>query len=245
MNRRVVFVSLLALIATTARLSADESAIADADSHLVTIPLDQVWSDYTPGTRDILTLEPEVFSSEASERPVKERDRLARNSLINRIAAKLQPAHKEKPGPTIMPVPRPAFVVEGTGRAALAAACDVFEGTHVLQKTFPPGRDLGIVFSSCQAGSRVELRKIEREGKTIKIYYRFYADGLTMTTSHLALIPLGQLPAGDYRVEIVQLPMDGKAGGKFAGDYAGRIMSAWGRELVCKPFSFSVVEDRN
>jgi len=202
------------------------------------IPLDQIWADYTLGTRDILKLEPEVFSSEASKLPPDVHAQRARESLINQIGAKFQSAPKEKPGPVQRPKPRPAFAVLGTGREALEAAAAVLAHGQQPQHSFPAGSEMSIVFFSYQAGSRVELVKVERRGETFEVHYRFFADGLTMSTSHLALIPLGSLPPGKYRVEIIQAPMSGR----FPHSETGQIMEDWARQLVCQPFSFSIVQ---
>jgi hypothetical protein len=208
-----------------------------ADAEAVKIPFDQIWADLMPGTRDIDTLEPEVFSSEASRQPAEDQNRLARESMINKIAAKLQSAPMDKAGPVTIPIPRPAFAVLGTGRDALRAASDVFAEGQKPQQSFLVGSEISVVFFTYQAGSRVELVHVERGNNVIQIQYRFFDDWLTMTTSHLALIPLGQLPVGRYQVEIVQSPMDGR----FLCQDECHVMADWGRRLVCQPFSFSVV----
>jgi hypothetical protein len=236
MNRGLVFVALLVLSTSGSHSSlADEAAKRDTGSQTVTIPLERIWAEYMPGTRDILTLEPEVFSSEASRQPPDVQARRARDSMINQIARKSEPGPVEKDGPAIMPRPRPAFAVLGTGRKALEAAARVFAQNQKPRQLFPAGREISVIFFSYRGGSRVQLVKVEREGQTIRIHYRFFDDGLMASTSHLALIPLGKLPVGKYEVEIVQSPM----GSRFR-QAAGQIMKDWGDRLVCQPFSFSV-----
>lgn len=221
------------------------SAVAAAETpneqaNTVTIPLDQIWAIFMPGTQDLHTLEPEVFSSEASKLPPDVHAQRARESLINQIGAHLQPEPADKPGPAKKnPNPRPAFAVLGTGREALQAAAAVFAQGQKPQQSFPEGSEISVVFFSYQAGSRVQLVKVERENNVIQIRYRFFADGLTAATSHIALIPLGDLPVGKYQVEITQSPMSGT----FKHSSTGQVMSDWGQKLICQPFSF-FVEDR-
>src|SRR3972149_9633631 len=232
MNRLSLVTWFFVLLSATASAEPPKER---ADT--VTIPLDQIGANFMPGTRDIHTLEPEVFSMEASRLPHDVQARRSRESLIHQIARKSQPEPVEKDGPAIMPNPRPAFAVLGTGREALEAAATVFANSRKPRQSFPEGSEISVVFFSYRAGSRVQLVKVERPGKTIRVHYRFFGDGLMASTSHLALIPLGELPAGRYQVEIVQSPM----GNRYT-QAAGQIMKDWGDRLVCQPFSFAVSE---
>jgi hypothetical protein len=235
MNRYAILCGFAVAAISVATAAADPPS-KQLDSGTVTIPLDQIWANHMPGTRDIYSLEPDIFSTDASSRPAEERARRSDESLLNQIGSRLQPSPVVNPGPVKIPKPRPAFAVLGDGRKALEAANSVLIQERESQESFPAGSELSLVFFSHQAGSRVHLVAVLRRGFTIEIRYRFYADGLAMRTSHIALIPLGQLPAGKYHVEISQSPM----GDRFNGVATGKVMKDWGQKLVCSPFSFSV-----
>jgi hypothetical protein len=203
-------------------------------SKTAAIPLNEIWASYMPGTRDIHTSEPDVFTSTTSDPPAAE---LASKSFINRIAAKLEPAPTKADGPAVAPTPRKAFAVMGNGVEALKAASEQFDQVEAPEQSFPAGKEISVVFFSYQAGSRVELLSAERNGHRVEIKYRFVSEGLLMSTSHLALIPLGRLAAGEYQVQFKQEPMATRPGAKSGS----KINEEWGQRLICKPFSFSIV----
>jgi hypothetical protein len=100
------------------------------------------------------------------------------------------------------------------------------------------GEDISLVFFSYQAGSFVHVRHVKRRGSVIQIRYQFVPHILAIVTSHFAIMPLGKLPEGKYRVDITQEPMNrGSIGSN--GDPKNE---KWAEEVICKPFSFAVIE---
>jgi hypothetical protein len=194
----------------------------------VSNPLSEIWANFMPGTRDIYSLEPE-FYGRAGTASSDDEGIPDRKSLLDQIAGAIQDAKGDKP--------HPAFAVSSTGRKALQSATETIASGREPQQTFRPDEEITIVFFSRPAGSRVQLQKVVRDANAIDVFYRFYADGLTAMTSHVALIPLGRLPAGKYHVKFVQLPMGAREQG-----VGGELMEDWERQLICRAFSFTVEE---
>jgi hypothetical protein len=96
------------------------------------------------------------------------------------------------------------------------------------------------VFFSHPARARVAIDRIEREGKIIRIHFMLISHGLLNISSTLALIPLGQLPAGDYRVEMIRSPNERKH------NQLGfpPVEANAEQRIICRPFEFSVVQSR-
>jgi hypothetical protein len=205
----------------------------DNTSNAATIPLDQVWGFDIPGTRDIRELEPEKFGERIRQLPSQERFRLLDKSMIFQIRAALD-AQLPKKGETT----KSAFAVLGTGREALEGAYSVLVGGEDYDKAFPFDSNVTIVFFSHLCGQYVHVERIERRGKNLEVKYRVVPHMTTNMTWHLALIPLGTLPIGKHRVEVIQLP----GGTDKAGHFIGGLSAAAAARIVCGSFSFSVID---
>ena len=220
------------------------SAGCGTDSHLggaetQTIPLEQIWAYEMPGTRDVRELEPDVYGTVVRTLSAEERDRRFNESLVAQILESLGPPPAVKPGPIRLPDPKAVFAVKGAGFEALKEAYAVLVEKQTVPASLPTGSEISIVFFSYEAGSFVQVRDVERRRKVIQIRYRFAPHGLAIATSHIALIPLGPLPAGEYQIAIIQSPMDTK----WVPSGTELINLEWEKKVVCKPSSFSVVPE--
>jgi hypothetical protein len=132
------------------------------------------------------------------------------------------------------------FAVSGVGPAALPRVHEVLVSGKKPSSAFPSGADVSLVFFSHPARARVAIDRIEREGKIIRIHFMLISHGLLNISSTLALIPLGQLPAGDYRVEMIRSPNERKH------NQLGfpPVEANAEQRIICRPFEFSVVQSR-
>jgi hypothetical protein len=109
-------------------------------------------------------------------------------------------------------------------------------------ESFQSEDKITLAFFSYQFAAYVNLVSIERHGKDIEIQYRFVRPTNKIQTAHLALIPLGKLPVGEYRVSIKQVPMVQELiDGGYKPIEPQYLREDWGRRFVCQPFSFSIV----
>jgi hypothetical protein len=146
------------------------------------VPLDQIWAHGMPGTRDIQELE---------EKPEDE------NSLMATIGRALQARHDRKVGKS--------FAVEGTGLGALKAAYAVITGQRPVAKSLASG-EVSIAFFTHYSPYYVHLAKVTRNGESVRIEYELIPHLTKEITLHFALIPLGKLPSGNYKVDVVAKP---------------------------------------
>ncbi len=153
----------------------------------VVIPLDQIWALDMPGTREVKELS---------------------GSLVREIGDST--LGNLETGFVIGLKTRAAFAVLGTGVDALRAAHAVFMDKNKPRKTFPEESNVSVVFYSTPSRRYVQLDRVERKGKVIHVHYRFVLHKTEDRTRHLALIPLGKLPSGKYRVKMIKEPMKPK-----------------------------------
>ncbi len=205
------------------------TAAAANDEPVVEIPLDQIWAAQMPGTRDVHTLDPRRF------------DPLIK-SLVRPIRLSLNPEWQIESGKPQRPVAGTGFAVMGSGRIALEHAHKVLVEKKPPQKSFPAGSDISVVFFSYQAGTYVHLHQVERQGKVIEVRYQFVPHTSRNMSVHFALIPLGKLSAGKIRVNVVQSPLDQVLVDQYL---VKPLRPEWGRQIVCKSFSFLVVDQKD
>ena len=147
----------------------------------VEIPLSKIWALRMPGTINIYELEKGTPSNK---------------SLMAEIGAKHGfGSHETKAGP--------AFAVVGTGLEALKNAHAAITGKQPRPTSLPQVHDISIVFFSITSGHYVHLTKVERDHQTIRIQYEFVSHLTKELTQHFAIIPLGKLGEGDFKVDIV------------------------------------------
>jgi hypothetical protein len=176
-----------------------ETPIADS----TVIPLDQIWAWDMPGTRDVRELEPDIFGNAATNRSTREQLRVTEKSLTSQLLIRLQ---SKKPGQQAMR----GFAVAGHGIDALREAHAVIADGNKPRASYPFRRDLSVVFFSHAFGYYVHLHKIEQQPGSIIVRYHFIPHRTKELTVHFALIPLGELPLGEVKVEFVRSPMQQK-----------------------------------
>ncbi|HEX2474324.1 MAG TPA: hypothetical protein VHK01_06255, partial [Lacipirellulaceae bacterium] len=112
----------------------------------------------------------------------------------------------------------PAFVVEGTGEAALRSMAAVLEANKEPKKDFPTGRELSLIFHTYFISLGLRLDPVEKTGNKYTIPYQMIgSEGYSVSVMYhyFAIIPLGdKLPPGEYEIVIEQLPTVDEFGGK-------------------------------
>lgn len=193
------------------------SAAAAADD-VVKIPLDTIWAANMPGTRDVYELEKGTGSR---NHPAPLSDQIA-------DALPFLPQGKTT---------GKGFAVAGTENEALRSANAVMAKKQQPRQSFPSNASVWLVFYSHSLNEYVHLDSVERRDKIIKVAYRFVPHETKQMTAHFALIPLGKLPVGKYRVDYVRLPLEQKCVDKGFRS----VDSQWNNRVVCQPFSLEVV----
>ncbi len=158
----------------------------------VVIPLDQIWALHMPGAR---TLTPER-SGPQSEFVSDE------GPTVEKIYASLQKMEYDKQF-------SPGFAVLGTGNEALSHANDVLARRQKRRAHFTTNDEVSLVFFARGRHEHVYLRKVEHMFGLVRIQYQLVPYLISpQTTIHFALIPLGNIPEGEMKVEMVCLPME-------------------------------------
>ena len=189
------------------------------------IPLHKIWAYKMPGTRDILDLD-----LPRAQQATTGRWQSIYMSWVRR-AEKLK----------FKDLARPGFVVSGSGQSALLATHAIFVEGAAARKEFSMDEELAIVFfSEPYGGNFVRIRQVEQKGEHIEIQYRLEPYLERTLSETFALIPLGKLPAGEYHVDMCQLPSEQK----FSKLGRKPVDENWSREVLCKPFSFTVAKKR-
>lgn len=187
------------------------------------IPLSEIWALNMPGTKSIRELEPEHYGTNIRSLPEEEQIEHLEQSLSFQIE---QTIKRQTENNTI----KPGFVVAGTDKEALSNVLDTLDSANPSQ-TVPADEEIAVFFYSREFGSYVHLESISITENTLTLTYRFVKHSTKTTEANFALIPLGKLPAGQYKVEMVQLPVEGEHSTNLSN-------------IVCKPFRFSVTKQR-
>ena len=194
-------------------------ALALAAPNTAETSLKDIWAQKMPGTKDIAELEPNAQGNI----PKADRDR----PLAMEISEAL---HYQ-----IGKEPAEGFIVQGAGKSALQTAHDVLTNKQKHQSKFSDDSELSVIFFSYQFGAYVHLESVKESGKVIEIRYRFVPHETKEVTDHFAIIPLGKLEPGKYRVDIIRDRSDEKPVEAPAGPGQD-----WENKIVCKSFEFSV-----
>jgi hypothetical protein len=199
----------------------------DVGSKAETIPVNEIWAYEMPGTRKLADL-----WKGKSERV----DSILWNTVLELVYERADQLDFKNTA-------RSGFAVSGKGRSALHAAFAVFIDWNARRERFSPEDEMTIVFFSDPISRYpVQIRQVQRNGETIQIQYELVPDVSRSSPVNFALIPLGTLPVGSYRVEMRQLPrqitdVESKLGFK-------PLDEEWSREFLCKPFKFTVTNKR-
>lgn len=202
------------------------SAVAfaqDADEESRVISLEEIWAYEMPITR---TLED-----------------LTKAIDMRLMALVLELSYERAEQLRFKNVARPGFAVSGSGRSALHAALAVLIDSNARRTEFSANDEVTLVFHSEPISKyRAQIRQVSLTDNRVEIQYELQQDIGGGNFTNFALIPLGQLPVGDYRVEMRQnardlKPVEIKMGFK-------PLDHEWANNFLCKPFGFTVAEER-
>lgn len=132
----------------------------------------------------------------------------------------------------------PSFVVAGDEIAALKTAKEVLADGKPPRTSFRSDEELHVFFFSRQCFVYVQLDSVERSMSDVEIRYSFIPHDESVVTEHFALIPLGKLPRGKYRIDIIRSPMSPKL---IAQGYVPT-SDAIADSTVCKSSEFEVTD---
>jgi len=206
----------------------------------VTIPLDQVSGIGPRGLRalepDLLIYRdtPEKWEKYSTPEGIAEIKRLSAKSLVLPIEKAMQDLPRGKDATV-----GPGFAVRGSGRTALPGTYDVLVKGDKPEDRFPAGTEVSVVFYA-RSGPPLRFDRIERSGNAIEIRYMLISQGLAYSRWHLSLIPLGKLPPGTYHVDMNRATENESS---FNQRGFPPIKSGVETNYVCRPFSFSIIDN--
>ena len=210
---------------------------------VVEIPLDQIIG---LGIRRLRVLEPELFvyrdtpekvAEYLTAEGVKELEQIQKRAAEESLVLPIERALSELPtGKNTKPAQ--GFAVNGSKKEVLQGVHDVLVKGEKPSEAFPVETDVYVVFYSHPVQPFVGIDYVELDGDKIKIHYVLVSHGYPVGYSTLVLIPCGRLPLGRYQVEMIRSQDREKFFNK-AGFPA--IESGFEQEIICQPFSFSVV----
>jgi len=228
----------LLLLASAIALLMDSSAIAVESTKSVEVPLKSIWANCAEGAKALTELEPELrvsldtpeeiakYSTPEAQKALYER---GRQSFVWKIeAAQLRDQSESK-------APRTGFAVAGVGRAALPGVYAAIVEGKERQDTFSEQDEITVVFFTRPSVAGVIIDRIEWQGNILRIHFTMVSQGELAARSSLALIPVGKLAAGKYRVETVRSSRTDRDQRGFPPVKAGAE-----NEIVCRPFNFVV-----
>ena len=164
------------------------ATVACHAEEVVTIPLETIWAYGMPGTHK-LTPEPRSPNGEFVS---------AESQLVDGIYLSL---YRLNPKQELMP----SFAVSGTGIKALEKVNEVLANRKLSATNFTTTDDVSIAFYSAGRGSHVHVHEVERIGDKVFVRYMFVPHLISPQTSlHFVIIPLGKLPSGKIRVEMIR-----------------------------------------
>jgi hypothetical protein len=209
------------------------------DAQSKEIPLDQVWGYNLPGTRDIAGIPiPETDPQEGVVGRNYEQFKQQRESAIEQMRrALMTKPPTERTSQALILARQPDFF---TLQKASTFVAGLQHGKVKLTTgnyTVRAGEQATLIFFSHPSSYYVRLRKVEQVENEITVRYQFEPHGSPEVTVHFALIPLGELPVGEYQVRFEQIPL--------AEEYreAGfQPVEPDALAIVCRPLSFTVWE---
>jgi len=193
----------------------------------VVIPLDQIWALDMPGTRDIQDYDLSLDDPRIAKRPPHKRPNI-RVGFQHKLSLK-PPGKNAQPGFVLWQKNLTQMLY--VARSALSK-----KRHYVHNSSQQAGKRFSLFFYSHPSAYRVELTKVERRGLVIEVQYRFVPRFSAESSVHCAMIPLGELPAGDYRFEMTQVPM----AQKYLDAGFQPVSEEQVSRIVCRPFSFKV-----
>jgi hypothetical protein len=222
---------VMALVTATATPSLAEEPV----SQPVEIPLNTIWGLNLPGTRDIegvdLPLLPQASFPGWGYPEFKRR----RQEIIERVRTAISskpPADEALSGFVYSVAPDMETLT------VLMRIENAFRNnkSQVRNNFIHGDRDGFLVFYSHPSSYYLRLKKVTRDSTDIDVSYAFEPHYTADSTAHLALIPLGKLPPGEYSVRFTQQPMEQK----YIDAGFIRVVGSQEKQIVCQPFTFLV-----
>ncbi len=130
------------------------------------------------------------------------------------------------------------FAVRGKNRNALVNVHRVLVEGGKRSEIFLTDEEISIVFFTPAISPATILRMIERRENTFDIRYALRNRYLASMTAKIVFIPCGKLPPGEYQVTMTR---DYEAEKQFNQAKVKPVERGLERRLICRPFSFSVV----
>jgi hypothetical protein len=183
------------------------ASLAVAEEKPVEIPLKSIWALDMPGTRDINKLD----------------EGKARKELIEPLLENIQEYWDRDDNR--------AMAVRGEGLQALQEFHRIKIKGADRQTVFKADDPISLVFYTKPTGAFVHLHSVVRNGNEYTISYKLVSHTEKIGSQHLALIPIGTISPGKYRVNIKPLPLE-------KDDHPDLLPLQAKR--VCKSFSFAV-----
>jgi hypothetical protein len=204
---------------SAAQVSNDQ--VPPRQDDVVEIPLNHIWGYNMPGTRQL----------NADRHGLKGDYVSAAGPQLREITRLLQlNSERDQAGP--------GFVVSGTGSDALREVRAILDHTQNPQRVLTSNNDISLFFFSLPYGAYVHLHDVRRWGNSIDVRYRFVPHFERDITAHFALIPLTDLPVGEFVVRFIRSPME-----KQFGEWEPAPISKDDESrIICKSFSFLVVK---
>ncbi|WP_428305488.1 hypothetical protein [Lacipirellula sp.] len=228
--RLSTLVALTLVIAIATPLRAENAVSPPAE-----IPLDTIWGLDLPGTRDIegvdLPTVPQASSPGWGYPEFKRR----RQEIIERVRTAISskpPVDQALTGFVYSVAPDMETLT------VLMRIENAFRNnkSQVRNNFIHGDRDAFLVFYSHPSSYYLRLKKVTRDGTDIDVSYVFEPHYTADSTVHLALIPLGKLPPGEYNVRFTQQPMERK----YIDAGFVRVFGSQEKQIVCQPFTFLV-----
>jgi len=156
---------------------------------VVSIPLNTIWAWKMPGTKDVRKLEADCdkFKKMVADEQIQKSVAVNTFSLLN-------PNFNKDAGSV--------FVVDAVGLAALKQANAILAKEQEPKDNFKAGSALTLVFYAYTSSQRVHINEVLKGKNEIIVKYHFHVHGLRMSTSHYALVPLGEGLRGKIKVTI-------------------------------------------
>ena len=181
------------------------------------IPIDRIWSNGIKGMRSIRDLDPANYQDEYKVNFFPTIGEIGKG--IIREPSELMP---------------PCFVVRGSGTQALIAARDIFTKKSKPESTFKASDELSLIFFSDLTGTYLQLDSVSCDKNVVKVDYHHVMHGTMESKWYVAIIPLGRLSKGEWRVNIHRLPTTNTKGEKTASPILNP------EQIVCGGASFDI-----
>jgi hypothetical protein len=213
-------------------VSPREERPAAADQISSEIPLDQIWAYDMPGTRDIRELEPELVGAQTKNLPPEKKQQRSAFSVVTSVVNRLGILTNN----AALTSPKPGFAVLGSDLDPLRTAYDILSGKQD-RDSFPIGSEWSVVFFCLPSKYSVVIDAAQKRTTfsnkhRVEVFYRFVPNKSNVLTAHLAIIPIGKMPAGRIEVRFIQDPMIERL--DFRG--LGLIDDKYADDVVCKSF---------